>query len=488
MNRSISHLAELCFAAALLTVPWAGVGTLALVTGRDWGFGLQPSWIFLYVGGTAFFLSRLEKGGRIFSSLGLTGAGSGPGSGAWIFLMAGFATILISGLGIVLQPSGEPPAGAWMRFGRQVIQWLIMVGFLVWPVWWINTPRRWRLALRWLLAGALFQLVYSLLLGVHYYFPLPGAAWLEGIFTSNPAILSGSSELYLEDAFVQVPRLRGTMCEPLYLGNYLLLVLPWLAWWAVKSPWLRVLLGLMVGLMVLTWSRGAWLAGLGLLIPAGFLLAVWRRGDGSVGLFSQRYRGFLLFLGLGILVLLALFLWSDWPVFQFPRQRLAQTFSTRDWSNLTRVYSMQAAWRAFLASPVVGVGWGQFSFHFPLLVDPEGLQSQFSWPVVNNFPLKILAETGVLGFLVFLLGVGGVLNRAVRSLFSLPAEWRSGILAALFSALGVGLQLLTFSQYNLPHIWLAWGLLLAALARPEALAGARPGRPETRDGEEVAIT
>jgi hypothetical protein len=41
--------------------------------------------------------------------------------------------------------------------------------------------------------------------------------------------------------------------------------------------------------------------------------------------------------------------------------------------------------------------------------------------------------------------------------------------------------LLTFSQYNLPHIWVTLGLLLAAL-RPEELpigdplAGARPAR------------
>ena len=32
------------------------------------------------------------------------------------------------------------------------------------------------------------------------------------------------------------------------------------------------------------------------------------------------------------------------------------------------------------------------------------------------------------------------------------------------ACLGVWLQLLFFSQYNLPHIWVAPGLLLAALA------------------------
>jgi hypothetical protein len=91
----------------------------------------------------------------------------------------------------------------------------------------------------------------------------------------------------------------------------------------------------------------------------------------------------------------------------YPVRRLVQSLDRGDWSNLTRLYSMQAAWRAFLLSPVVGVGWGQFAFHFPLLVDPLGLQSQFTWPVVNNVPLLVLCETGV--------GFG-------RSLVS----WRSG--------------------------------------------------------------
>jgi hypothetical protein len=39
--------------------------------------------------------------------------------------------------------------------------------------------------------------------------------------------------------------------------------------------------------------------------------------------------------------------------------------------------------------------------------------------------------------------------------------WRIALAAA--SVAGVWSQLLTFSQFNLPHIWVAVGLLLAAL-------------------------
>ena len=166
-------------------------------------------------------------------------------------------------------------------------------------------------------------------------------------------------------------------------------------------------------------------------------------------------------------------LMTGWDGLLYPFRRLAQTFSGQDWSNLTRLYSMQAGWRAWLLSPVIGIGWGQFGWHFPLLVDPLGLQSQFTWPVVNNFPLLILCETGLVGFVV-LVGWGVGLGRAVIGRFIRwrraaqvgPGEARIALclLASVLSVAGVWLQLLTFSQYNLPHIWVGLGLLLAALA------------------------
>jgi len=139
---------------------------------------------------------------------------------------------------------------------------------------------------------------------------------------------------------------------------------------------------------------------------------------------------------------------------------------------------MQAAWRGFLTSPIYGLGWGQFPFHFALLVDPLGLQSQFTLPVVNNFPLQILCETGASGAVV-LSAVGLTLMFAVwrvtgrRDTTEPTAYVRRRLVVVLCSSAMVGVwsQLLTFSQYNLPHIWVTAGLLLASLAEPAPVSG-----------------
>jgi len=427
------------FAGALLTLPWVGVGVMHLATGRDLGGGLQPSWILMALAMVLSIARPAGPAGTVARPAALLAAAAGGALGT-------------SFLGLLLAPAAPSLADAAFRYGKQVVQLAIMAVFLIWPALWVRGDRRWRWTARWLVAGALLQAAYGLVQEIDWYWPGPLLPALESVFTSNPAILSGSEQLHLGDALRDVPRLRGTACEPLYLGNYLLVVLPLLplTGWGRRS---RAATGVVLGLLlVLTWSRGAWLAGLAAVILAAALSGV---RPGRPWFAARRWLPPLLVLALVLAVL-------GPERMLLPIGRLAQSFSERDWSNLTRLYSMQAAWRAFLLSPVVGVGWGQFGWHFPLLVDAAGLQSQFTWPVVNCFPLQILCETGVTGFAVFVT-VTALMAREVLRRRRDPVGGPRVIACAVATA-GVWLQLLTFSQYNLPHIWLAPGLLLAALA------------------------
>jgi len=448
---SSSRVTRFLFHSVLLTLPWIGLGVVRLVSGRDTGAGFQPAYVLLVFALPCAWLAARGEG-----------RSSRRGWAAPIFLA--LAVVLVSLPGLWLSRGAVGIDQALLRFGKQLIQLVLMSGFVALPLLWLDRGDRWRDAARWLGAGMAIQLIYGIAQFVHFHLPLDWFAALERVFTSNPSILAGSEELYLGDSFTGIARLRGTACEPLYLGNYLLLVLPWLGLGGRGGGRLRLATAAACVLLLLTWSRGAWLAG-------GFALLVWavlsRRSGCS---FAMITRGRLAAAGLAAALVLAAAALIRWPAeFLMPWQRLLQSLDLSDWSNLTRFYSMQAAWRAFLLSPLVGVGWGQFGFHFPLLVDPTGLQSQFTWPVVNNFPLQILCETGLAGMGAAVAALVLICRRTWRAVSpdtrlgaALGPEGRRAAVLCATACAGVWFQLLTFSQYNLPHIWLALGLLLAA--------------------------
>lgn len=447
------RIADAATLAYLATLPWIGLGLAKALLGRDLGAGFQPAYLLLALAVAASAVAGRGRSDDVDRRVPVL----------WIW-GAALGTILISSLGVWREPGLAPPAETWARYGRQLIQWLLMAACALHLARWLRGERRWRLALTALSAGLVFQALYGLWQAIDFHHPGAVFAALERLFTSNPAILSGSEELYLGRDFVGVPRVRGTACEPLYLGNYVLMVLPWTWVWlreCRRRIWLPLLATL---LLAATWSRGAWLAaGPGLLVAG---IAAWRVGRLRMG------RIFAIAVPAVLLGGLVAHLLSDGRLLSLLWQRLEQSFSTEDWSNLTRWYSMQAAWRGFLLQPVFGIGWGQFGYHFVRLADPMGLQSQFAWPVVNNYPLAVLCETGVLGFAALVAGGIAVGRRVWRALAPSGAGPLSvnqaRLIAASVAVVAVWSQLLTFSQYNLPHIWASVGFLLAALAEAEA--------------------
>ena len=482
----LTRVANNFYGAALVTLPWAGVDLLKLSTGRDWGCGLQPAWLFLALAVLCAGVDRLLDGSRWQGQP----AGISPSLRRWwiLGLVGVFISVLISVAGLRLAPSGVSAEATLGRFGKQTVQLAVMAVFIIWPALWTRGRRRWIWTVKMLLIGGIFQAAYGILQGVNYYHSLGTFVWLDGIFTSNPSILSGSGELYLGDSFRHVPRLRGTACEPLYLGNYLLFLLPLVVVpvWTIRTR--RLVAGAFLILLMWTWSRGAWLGLVGQAVLAtGLAISL----GSYIGLNLTRFdtrKLKLVSVGVAILLLAVSLvgLVAGWEGLLFPYHRMAQTFSSQDWSNLTRIYSMQAAWRAFLLSPILGIGWGQFGWHFATLVDPMGLQSQFTWPVVSNFPLLILCETGLVGFMVLVawsLGLVRAILSRVSALLRPPAAEGSTLhpahllIATTVSVAGVWLQLLTFSQYNLPHIWISVGLLLAMLADLDP--GPRAARKES---------
>ncbi len=464
---------DVLFGGCLFTLPWVGMGVIHFFTGRDLGGGLQPSWVFLAFALTVLTLKSSPSVG--FFRSGLIFKRLPPP--LVLITLGTFGAVLFSALGIFWAPSLETLTSGTGRWAKQLVQLVIMFSFFWWATLWVRGTRRWQFTLDFLFLGAAFQVFYSLFQGMDFYLTMPWFSSFEKVFTSNPSILSGSERLYLNNVLQEIPRFRGTVCEPLYLGNYLLMVWPFLLVW--RRPLIvKLFMGsFLLLLLLLTWSRGAWLGGVGqfFLIGVFFLTGRIKNLSANSSMSPRKKRKYLpLVLTVLVLSLPAVDHLTGGLIFH----RLSGTFNNQDWSNLTRLYSMKAAWLAFLQSPVVGIGWGQFAFHFPLLVDPMGLQSQFSWPVVNNFPLQILCETGSIGFITFI-GSGFLLFLMVRR--RLSANFRSitsmsMVFPAAVGVWGVWIQMLSFSQYNLPHIWIGLGLLLSALVEFPVQARAEENR------------
>jgi O-antigen ligase len=454
---TVSRIADASYLASLVCLPWVGADLIFLASGRDVGAGLQPAYFLLAVAVALRLATLGSPPARLLARKAL-----GEPTGRFLVLATGLGVVVLalSAIGLALAPSGAGDEVTWPRYARQVVQLAVMGCFTAYPALWTRGEVRWRWTIGALAVGLALQELYAIGQAWHFLRPNAGFAAVERVFTSNPAILAGSEELYLDGHFRGVPRLRGTACEPLYLGSYLLLALPLAATMAGRWRWLRPLMAAGGVLLLLTWSRGAVLAAL---VAAVVWLGLRRRAGlglpaGRLALLSAAAVG-------ATAVVAALIAGGD--AWQYPLRRIAQALDGGDWSNLTRLYSMQAAWRAFLLSPVVGVGWGQFAFHFPLLVDPLGLQSQFTWPVVNNVPLLVLCETGLLG----LAASGWLVWRLVRATWGRLAagdtKERVRLAAIAAATLAIAVQLLTFSQYNLPHLWVAPGMLLAALRESE---------------------
>lgn len=136
---------------------------------------------------------------------------------------------------------------------------------------------------------------------------------------------------------------------------------------------------------------------------------------------------------------------------------------------ITRLQLWLSAWNLFIHSPVVGVGWGNFTGVYGL-DDPS-----FEPGVVgsHNIYLQLLSETGLVGFVAFFYLVVQVSRQAwsrLRSTFdALDLALAFGVLGALLSVLVHGFVDFFF-QANAPFGTLFW-TLLALLAASDRLQG-----------------
>ncbi|WBU58181.1 O-antigen ligase family protein [Paracoccus sediminicola] len=149
---------------------------------------------------------------------------------------------------------------------------------------------------------------------------------------------------------------------------------------------------------------------------------------------------------------------------------------TENYSNVTRLAAIEAGVSMFEERPVLGVGFGQYGFNYPAHVGMEAMRSwevrsyvteadiELAWPPAYSLHVRLLAEVGVVGYLLWL---AIILPTLFRSLYYADGATYLGRMHLAVTMTLIGWMLLgaSIDSFRFFGGWIALGVGLA-LPRP----------------------
>jgi hypothetical protein len=394
--------------------------------------------------------------------------------------------LLSSASGSFLSPVELRDQVYWERSLRAWVSLGIGLAFLWGTIWMNRQESDLHRSLRWLYLGLLLSAVW-------------GGVQILAIQTDLLSMKTMSSwqRLFSIRGLTPHGRISGLAYEPSWLANQLLILyLPWLfaalltGYRVSKYRWVELLLlVLSLGLLVFSLSRSGVLTAL---VSSLFVALV--SGWGRMTLWLRRWffpsrdpqssggRGLLQqwLIRVGLIVLLLMVLFGVWavmannPYFSIlwtaasERDLLSYIIEIKGGARLA--YAV-AGWKVFAEHPWAGVGLGASGFYLfqnlpdwslTFLPEVERYLSPISKIFLNpkNLYVRLLAETGVVGFWLFVAFLLVVLGQVLGWL-SAASRWKRFVgVAGLFIWIAVALNNLTQDSFAMPNMWVSFGLLL----------------------------
>jgi len=399
-----------------------------------------------------------------------------PRSGVWIPLSALILFMLAaSSFGALLDPL---PLRGQDYFGRVLRAWItvaIGLSFFVSAVWMNRSEDDLRFTLKWLFAGFVMDICWSGVQALAFYTPL-----LEKEMVTHWQRAFSMREL------VRTNRVSGMAYEPAWLaGQINTIYLPWLfaalltRVRVTRFKWYEItLFGFALLLLLATYSRGGLIIGLTALILT--LLFVGRAEMGSVWRWFVKRK---LFLRAGITILIVGgVVGVGWFLSQ--KNYFARLFNS-DAENIqefildnsagARAAYTFGALGAYDESPWLGVGLGASGFyiydHLPdwaMTTVPE-IARQLSpdnrlYPNPKNMYARMLAETGLIGFFLFMAFQFHLLGDVLMVLQKNESMLRFMGVAGLFAWIAIMSTNATQDSLAIPNIWLNLGVIAGLCA------------------------
>ncbi len=385
-----------------------------------------------------------------------------------------FALVATS-VGALLDPL---PLRGQDYFGRVIRAWATLViglAFFISAVWMNRDENDLRFSVKWLLAGFVMDVLWSGIQSLAFYTPL-----LKKVTVTHWQRVFSMREL------VKTNRVSGMAYEPAWLaGQIATIYLPWLfaslltRIRVTRFKWLEiVLLGFAILLLLATFSRGGLLAA-GFALVLTFLLAGQKELRATWDWFVLRHW----MLRIGVIVLTAAVVIGA-GLFLGQKGYIARIFNSDAESVEEFIIENSAGARAaytagalgaYETSPIAGVGLGASGFYiynnlpdWALTTIPE-IARQLSpenrlYPNPKNMYVRLLAETGFIGFFVFLAFLFSVLGDSLIALKSDQIVMRYLGIAGLFSWLAVAMYNVTQDSFATPNIWINFGILAGMTA------------------------
>ncbi len=290
-----------------------------------------------------------------------------------------------------------------------------------------------------------------------------------GDMAGLPQTITGLRDLYTKDV-LGFTRVQSTAYEPLYFANYLLLPISvifalWLAGSNAGSRWqtgigsttmrygaLLLLLGLGMVNLVLTVSRGGYLAIAAALMVAG--IWYWKK--------LLRPTTIIVILVcvalVGYIVVRTLSPSGEALTLDKFKEHVGNAFYGASYEE--RVDTIATAVQAWHEHPLIGVGIGGFG---PYAAPHPYYEPKNGWRIVNNEYVEVLAESGILGLASFMALALMLIIRSWGAARRTEDPYLKSIIVGLLAAfVGILVQYLTFSTLYVMHVWMLIGLLIAA--------------------------
>ncbi|HUI88909.1 MAG TPA: O-antigen ligase family protein [Anaerolineales bacterium] len=393
------------------------------------------------------------------------------------FVLAAVAATVI---GVLFGPLVLRGQAYWGRALRAWATLIIGLAFFLSAVWMNRTEGDLRFTIRWMLLGFVLDILWSGVQGVTFYLhvlPKPLVTHLQLAFSMRELIRTN--------------RISGMAYEPAWLaGEIATIYLPWLfasllsRLHVTRFKWFELILLICAAMLLLaTFSRGG-LATAGVTVILTLLFTGGEYIRSAWQWFISGFRNAAGVVVRAIMIMAVVVSVFGALLFLSRKNYISRLWNTRasdvqDYliqnSAGARAAYIWGAMGAYRDHPWTGVGLGADGFYiyqnlpdWIMTMVPE-IASQLSptsalYPNAKNLYVRLLAETGLIGFVLFLAFQLFILGDMIATLKQHTALWQYLGIAALFSWLGIIFYNMTQDSFATPFIWLNLGIFVGISA------------------------